>query len=93
MKKEDYLDILKQNVALSVEKLEFSQNWMLQQDNGPKHTSKIVKEWLFHYCPKSLCHPLQSRDLNPIQHLWEYPAKKLEIEIFLSIYLSFSTSC
>ena len=31
MKKEDYVDILKQNVAPSVEKLELSQNWMFQE--------------------------------------------------------------
>ena len=58
-----------QNVAPSVEKLEISQNWMLQQDDDPKHTSKIVKGWLLHHCPKALNHPLQFP--NPIQHLWE----------------------
>ena len=77
MKKEDYFSILQQNVTPRVEKLGLGGNWMFQQDNEPKHSSRIVKEWLLYRKPKVLDHPPQSPDNYPIEHLWEYVDKKL----------------
>ena len=46
MKQENYVDILKQNLKISVRKLKLGRKWVFQMDNDPKHTSKIVANWL-----------------------------------------------
>ena len=47
MKKEDYLAIFQMNLPDFVDICAYSINEILfQQDGDPKHTVKIVKEWL-----------------------------------------------
>jgi len=41
-----YQEILGENITPSVRKLRLGQNWTLQQDNHPKHTSNSTKAWL-----------------------------------------------
>jgi transposase len=72
-----YLTILKDNLKASVEKLGLEQSWIFQQDNDPKHTAIIVKEWLLYNVPKQLHSPPQSPDLNPIEHIWDEVERKL----------------
>ena len=42
-------------------------NWILQEDNDPKHRSKIAKSWKVENGIKELPWPSMSPDQNPIE--------------------------
>ena len=67
MRKDNYVDILKQYLKTSVRKLKLGRKWVFQMD--PKHTSKVVAKWLKDNKVKVLGWPSQSPDLNPIENL------------------------
>ena len=46
MRRDNYVDILKQHLKSSVRKLNLGCKWVFQMDNDHKHTSKVLAKWL-----------------------------------------------
>ncbi|GFW37805.1 transposable element Tc1 transposase [Trichonephila clavipes] len=72
MHKMAYLNILQNNLKESADKLGLGSNFIFQQDNDPKHTAFVVKEWLLYHCRNQLNTLPQSPDLNVIENLWSH---------------------
>lgn len=70
MNQDVYLEILKNNLRSSAEKLGILDTFKFYQDNDPKHKAYKVRSWLLYNTPKTLETPPQSPDINVIENLW-----------------------
>ena len=69
MKAPLYIEILK-NTLLPFRDNVFPEGMRFMQDNDPKHTSKLAKQWMKDENVNWWKTPPESPDLNPIENLW-----------------------
>ena len=78
MDAKQYCEILDDGVVESFEKLDLEEDEQyFQQNNDPKHTSRLATQWFSDNYIQVLEWPAQSPDINPIEHLWYYIKSQL----------------
>lgn len=74
------LGLYKKGLLKSSEKWFGTDNstWILQEDNDPKHRSKLCTNWKKEQGITTLDWPAQTPDANPIENVWSVMKRKLQ---------------
>ena len=64
-----YRDILEQNLQPSINHFKLGQRCIFMHDNDPKHTSRLIKDWLKSKRIETISSISYSPDLNPTENL------------------------
>jgi len=70
--------ILSKHLKQTAHKYFPNQHWWFQQDNDPKHKSKIVKTWIESNGIDTIEFPPYSPDLSPIENVWADLKRRVE---------------
>jgi transposase len=71
-----YVEILEKHIP-GVNRV-LGNSWRFQQDNDPKHQSKVAKKFLQENVPTKIDWPSNSPDLNPIENMWKIVKDNVE---------------
>ena len=74
-----YIEIINENLEEAVLKMDLEEEFILQQDNNPKHTAKQTNKFFENSNIKLLEWLAQSPDLNPIENLWSVLYSKVPL--------------